>query len=349
MTNKLTSPRGLLLTVDLNALKDNYAALAAKAKGAKTAVSIKANAYGLGADRCGTALYEAGCRDFFVARMGEALALKPHVRDAKIYIFDGITSPEDLDLCHEHGLTPTLNNHEQITVFKEKPCPAILHIDTGMNRLGLHHSQVERVSPTTREYIEMVMTHAACADDDNDEMTEEQFARFEKAAAQFPNAKRSVCNSAATQKYPHMHSDLVRCGIAVYGAYGMKPVAHLTAPILSIHKGRKGETVGYGATYTFEQDATIATLGIGYADGLLRSGSNTAHFYINGTPCPITGRISMDLTTTDISALGDSPKVGDSVEILGEHQNIDALAKDLSSIPYEVLTAFGNAMPKNYI
>lgn len=343
------SARGLVLKVDLSAILENYKYLCALGKDATTAAVVKADAYGLGADIIAPLLYQHGCRNFFVARIGEAMSLAPLLNDARIYILDGVSSTNDLEHCRAHGLIPILNSRAQIETYKKAPCPAALHIDTGMNRLGIRPEEIDLINLSELD-LKLLMSHAACADDDDDEMTGVQFSKFQKIRKQFPDIPASFCNSAATIKYPEMHCDLTRPGIALYGGiFDMKPVVSLSAPIRQIRSVKKGDTIGYGATYTADQDMTVATVGIGYADGLFRSLSNTGKVFINNQACPILGRISMDLLSIDISKIDNKVKLNSEVEILGKNQSISELAQDAETISYEVITTLGKTIEKCYL
>ena len=343
--------RGLKLRVDLSAIVQNYRHLCKVAGKSTTSAVVKADSYGLGADKICPLLYSEDCREFFVARIGEAIALKDYIpsTDTTIYVMDGITNENDLKICHTYGFIPVLNSLNQIRIYKAHPCPAALHIDTGMNRLGIRTQDINKID-LPKDNIVMVMSHAACADDEDDTMTEGQFKAFKQACEAYPKAKKSFCNSAATLKYPYMHCDLVRPGIAIYGGFpGMKPVVSLSAPILQIRNIPKGETIGYGATYTAETDLKTATLGIGYADGLSRILTNRGRVFIGGHACSILGRVSMDLTSINISDLTGEAKSEDEVEILGPHQTIMDLAKDAQTISYEVITTLGKTIEKCYL
>lgn len=343
------SARGLVLKVDLSAILESYKYLCALGKDATTAAVVKADAYGLGADIIAPLLYQHGCRNFFVARIGEAIRLAPLLKGARIYILDGVSSTDDLEHCRANDLIPILNSRAQIETYKKTPCPVALHIDTGMNRLGIRPDEIDFINLNELD-LKLLMSHAACADDDDDEMTGVQFSKFQKIRKQFPDIPASFCNSAATIKYPEMHCDLTRPGIALYGGiFDMKPAVSLSAPIRQIRSVTKGDTIGYGATYTADQDMTVATVGIGYADGLFRSLSNTGKVFVNNHACPILGRVSMDLLSIDISKIDKKDKLDSEVEILGKNQSISELAQDAETISYEVITTLGKTIEKCYL
>ncbi|MGM0421848.1 MAG: alanine racemase [Pseudomonadota bacterium] len=361
--------RDLTLHIDLKAIQRNYLILKEHAPNSRIAAAVKADAYGMGMEKVAPALYAAGCREFFVAQIGEAISLKTETlkdkKDIKIYALNGISSQKDIKKFTDHNIQPVLNSIPQIKLWQDAAkaagtrLPAMIHFDTGINRLGLSNSETEWAlqTPTAFEGLDItaIITHPASADRPDSPQTEDQFIQFKKICAQFTDLPRSFCNSAAVFLRPDYHLDLIRSGIALYGGNPvpdrqnvMQSVVSLTAPVLQIRQVKAGDSIGYGASYTCQTDSTLATLAIGYADGLPRSLSNCGHVYFQGQPCPIRGRISMDLTVIDISALSNPPKPGDHIEILGENQSVDDLAMDAGTISYEVLTMLGKQVQKCY-
>jgi alanine racemase len=349
-----------VLTIDLAALTDNYKTIKARTKAAVGA-AVKANGYGIGAAAAVQTLHSAGCRDFFVVTLDEALLLGSliEMKSARLFVLGGLYAGAE-DEYATHGIYPVLNAPDDITRWdalckkQGKSPPCALHIDTGMNRLGL---RAENVTADTGAglNIEMVMSHFACADERDHALTSEQAKQFAKLAALFPRTQKSLCNSSGAFRNADWHYDVLRPGYALYGGNPtpeaenpMKPVVQISASVLQTRTVKKGESAGYGAGHVFTKDSTIATVAIGYADGLPRAGSGRVVFYYNGQPCPCVGRISMDVTMVDISALPQKPEQGDVMEILGPHQDVDALAGACGTIGYEILTGLGRRHSRIY-
>lgn len=356
------------LTIDLGAVRANYQTLKDRV-GDKCTVAavVKADGYGLGADRVASVLLSEGCTNFFVSSPAEGAALRPHVQDAKIYILNGFYDTH-AESYLEHNLIPVIDNLKEIERYKtigkgqDKDLPAALDFDTGMNRLGFGVEGANHLlaHPDMLEGLEVdtVMSHFASADEPDNPLNREQYETFKKITAHFPQAQKSLANSFGVFLNPEYHFDMVRPGMAMYGlnptplqANPMSPVASLKVPIIRLRDVKAGETIGYNETHTFDQDTCVATVAAGYADGLLRALSNKGKFYWKSYPCPIRGRISMDLITTDLSKIPENerPKPGDFLEVLGTHQTADDFANDAGTIGYEVLTSLGERYKRQYI
>ncbi|MEL6288894.1 MAG: alanine racemase [Pseudomonadota bacterium] len=355
-----------VVVIDQQALVENYSALAARAAPGETAATVKANGYGLGIEQVAPPLWDAGCRTFFVATPQEGIALRQLLSTPTIYILDGLL-PRTRDTYLAHDLTPCLGSLAEARAWSDSGRPAALHIDTGMCRLGLSPKAFEELlgDAALRDALDvtLLMSHFACADDISDAMTVRQLARFDAmlaaARAHFPSARGSLANSAGTIDAAVARYDLARPGIALYGAEAindlanpMTPAAQLFARVLAIRDDWAEDTVGYGAAYALGDVSRVATLGIGYADGLSRHLSVTTgeagarngggEVAVGDTRAPIIGRISMDLTTIDVSHLGeDAIAVGDWVEIFGETVAVDEQARAAGTIGYELLTGLG--------
>lgn len=341
------------LSIDLQSLKANYQAFERLCPRAMVAPAIKANAYGLGMVPVAKALMESGAKAFFTARLKEALDLRQALGDeVQIFVLDGLMAAPEL--YHDHGLSPVLNTMAQIKAYGAKGSlkGAALHLDTGMNRLGIEEEHWQALK---KDYdlnaLTLLMSHLSCADEPDHEMNRRQWAKFSEFSAEL-TCPKSLANSAGAHLGPDYHFDMIRPGIGLYGAgpFGeaidtLEPVVGLRAQILQIRDVQTGQTIGYGQGFVAKKPMTIATVGIGYADGLLRSGSGRARFFIDGLPCPVVGRISMDVLALDIGAIMTSngakkgARCGDWVEILGPHHPIDEMAKAFGTIPHEVLTA----------
>lgn len=346
------------LMIDLDALRANYTRFQTLV-GPRCAVAgiVKADAYGLGAEPVARVLLQAGCDLFFVATLDEALALRGFLAPEypEIAVLGGLYVGAEKEYL-ANGLAPVLNTLGEVFRWgRAAPGrPAILHVDTGMNRLGLDGDEVVRLLDDPGLLcgvpLSAIMSHFACADEPDHPMTLGQKARFMDISAYFPGVKRSLSNSAGLFLGPAYHFDIVRPGIALYGGAPlagrpnpMHPVVGLDAQVLQLRRVRKGETVGYGAAHCFEKDGFCATVALGYADGFLRSLSGRGRMFWKQYSLPIVGRVSMDLVTLDCAGIPDVdlPCPGDFVEIIGKNQSLESVASDAGTIPYEILTGMG--------
>lgn len=331
------------LIISLEAIAANYSMLAKKFSGAECGAVVKANGYGLGALPIARKLAKTGCQKFFVATMEEGIALRKIMKE-QIYVFHGVQK-NDVNAFTEHGLIPVLNNPLQLEIWpKDMPCA--LHYDTGMTRLGLDVNE----GKLERDII-LIMSHLAFTEDEQHPMNRQQLETFKKIAALYPEIPKSLCNSHAVNFSDEYHFDVARPGIALYGGSNkdMKNVVTITASILQIHQVMKPQTVGYGGDYKAMPGDIIATIPIGYADGILRSLGNKGKVYCGGYELPIVGRISMDLVTIKINNLPpELRRVGQMVEVLGEKYNILDMAADAGTIEYEIITRLGNRFERVY-
>jgi len=347
------------LRIDLNALARNYALLRARAAPGECAAVVKANAYGLGVAPVARRLLREGCRRFFVATAAEAAELRAVVPDASIYVLEGAVRGMADELAASHAI-PVLNSLEQIARWRGRG-RAVLHVDTGMARLGLSAADVATLAADRDALagieVELVATHLACADEPEHTLNREQLARFERLRAQLPSAPTSIGNSAGDLLGGPHRGDVVRAGIGLYGGnpFGaganlMAPVVELTAPILQIREIDEVQTVGYGATYVVRPPARLAIVGAGYADGYPRCLGNRAAAAIAGRRVPVVGRVSMDLTCVDVTALpADAARVGDAVELIGSTVPLEEVAAAAGTIGYEILTGLGSRLVREYV
>ncbi|CAA7623158.1 alanine racemase [Magnetospirillum sp. UT-4] len=357
MTNHDRAPA--ILAIDLDAVVANWRLIKARAPGAEAAAVVKADGYGLGAARVAKALARAGCRSFFVATIDEGIALRKVLPEQALYVLCGPLPGAGMDLV-AHRLVPVLNSLEQIGLWlglgraTGEALPAILHIDTGMNRLGLDAAAVAHLAaePALLEglSVPLVMSHMACADEPGHAMNRAQLDAFNALAGRLGlAAPRSLAASSTVFLGADYHFDMVRPGAALYGVNPvpgqpnpMAPVARLEAKILQVRDVDTPQTVGYGATHHVAAKGRIATVAAGYADGLFRSLGNRGFGVIEGVRVPVVGRISMDLTTFDVSGLApDVARPGAVIELLGPDHTVDDLALEAGTIGYEVLTALG--------
>jgi alanine racemase len=345
-----------VLEVDVGAIVANWRTLCARHPAGAVAGVVKADAYGLGAPLVAPALFAAGCRHFFTAHLDEALALRPLLPGVMLAVLNGLL-PGTEPAFRSNDITPVLGSLGEIAAWRAEasrvgePLGAILHIDTGMARLGLTDAEVATLAaePALLEGIAVrfVMTHLVSAECAEDPLNERQRQHFAAAAGRLPPAPRSLANSSGIFLGEHFASDLARPGAALYGINPvpgrpnpMRPAVHLTARVLSLRRLEPGESVGYNATWRAARESRIATLGVGYADGWPRSLSNRGAAFFDGRRLPLVGRVSMDLTTFDAT---DHPRLaaGDWLELIGPAAPLAAVAEAAGTNEYEILTSLG--------
>ena len=361
-----TTTPAATLTIDVDAVVANHRIVADRVAPSTTAAVVKADAYGLGLQHLAAPLRRSGCREFFVARLEEGIELRDLLDDAVIHVFDGVTPGSAPDLVR-HDLVPVVNSLAQLERWRteatrlDRALPTVLHVDTGMLRLGIDDGElatlVDRPDLLDGLNVTTVASHLASADEAAGDQSERQLQRFRTARKLLPMGRASLANSAGVFRHPDFHFDLARPGYALYGGHPqpdrgpnpMRPVVTLEAPVLQVRPGVPGETVGYGATHVVDRPSLLATIGLGYADGFLRSGSGRGRLVIAGRDVPIVGRISMDLTTIDVTDLPDGAvREGDRVEVIGATRTIDDVAADAGTIGYEVLTSLGRRYRRRY-
>lgn len=351
------------LEIDLGAVVHNHAFLKGKlAGGAACSAVVKADGYGLGAVPVAGALLAAGCDEFFVATFAEGAEIRAALGPGpRIYVLHGPNGATAKDFT-ALGLVPVLNSLADIAYWggaaKDAKNPAILHIDTGMNRLGLPRPDVARVTEDMLAPLDMlcVMSHMACPDTPAHPMNRMQLEAFKAAVAALGGKYRySLANSAGILLGPEWHFDLARPGCGIYGinplsnaSNPMKPVVTLSGRILQVRDIAEKGTVGYGATYDISPPAKTAVLSVGYADGYFRSLTGRGAVFIGGVKCAVVGRVSMDSIVIDVTALGRTPVPGDWAEIIGPHQTADDVAAEAGTIGYEVLTSLGQRFERTY-
>ncbi len=345
-----------VLEIDLGAIVANWRLLSARHPAGAVGGVVKADAYGLDAQKVAPALQQAGCRHFFTALLEEALTLRPLLPGAMLAVLDDpIVGTEHV--YREQGIVPVLGSLDEIGRWQAEArragtsLEAILHIDTGMARLGLMEREVLTLAadPSLLEGISIryVMTHLVSAEYPEDPLNESQRERFESLAARLPPAPRSLANSSGIFLGSHFASDLARPGAALYGINPtpgepnpMHPVVRLSARVLAVRALEAGRSVGYNATWRALRPSRIATLGVGYADGWPRSLSNRGAAFFDGRRLALVGRVSMDLTTYDATGLAHLAP-GAWLELIGPAQPLAAVAEAAGTNEYEVLTSLG--------
>jgi alanine racemase len=365
MTNSKTF--GARLTIDLDAIVENYKLLRGTFTGEECAGVVKANAYGLGADHVAPTLYQAGCKTFFVAHLNEGIALRGILPEADIHILNG-PLPGSESYFAEHRLVPVLNSLGAIEAWKHfaqsqngrNIPPSDIHLDSGMLRLGLPPDEInrliqepERLDGVTVNYF---LSHLACATELENPLNQQHLESFLSDVKILPETKKSFCGSSAIFIGPEFHFDLARPGAALYGINPlpgrpnpMRQVVRLQGKILQVRDVDTPQTVGYGATHRVTRKGKIATVAVGYADGFFRSLSNCGCGYVGDIRVPIVGRVSMDLITLDVTEVPEQQlQTGRLIDLIGPHYDIDAIAEDAGTIGYEVLTAMGSRYERVY-
>jgi alanine racemase len=360
---------GGILTVDLAAIEENWRALGRRAMPSECAAVVKADAYGCGLEQVGQKLARAGCRTFFVADLGEARRLRAVAPDPAIYVLNGLL-PTTAPAFAEINARPVIGSLVELAEWdafcsaQEWRGGAALHVDTGMNRLGISVNDAAALAPRIRAEnhgITLLMSHLACAQDPEHPLNAKQIALFREVRLFYRGIPSSLANSSGVFLGNPAHCDMVRPGVALYGVNPtpgkrnpMRPVIELKAHVVQVRAIGKGETVGYDATWTARHATRIAIVAVGYADGYLRAASATdrspgAEAIVAGKRCPVAGRISMDLTAIDVGALPENAvRRGDLVTLIGDEIDVDDFADKAATIGYEVLTGLGRRYHRVY-
>jgi len=358
-----------VLTVDLDALVANWRKLEKTAVPAECSAVIKANAYGCGTEPVAQALARAGCKTFFVATAEEAAAARAALPSAVIYVLNGFiqNTGEAYAKIDARPVIGDLNELAEWDVFCRRTGwagGAAIHIDTGMQRLGLTVAEAQGLIPRIHagdHGISLVMSHLACAESLNHPMNARQLAAFRAIASEFSGVPASLSNSSGIFLGSPFQFDMVRPGAALYGVNPtpeadnpMLPVVELKARVAQIRDVERGESVGYGGTWTARRPTRLAIISAGYADGYFRAGSSNdgtrgAEVMVAGKRCPVAGRISMDLTAVDVTDLEkNAVRRGHLVTLIGEGITVDELAHHFGTIGYEVLTSLGPRYARIY-
>jgi len=358
-----------VLTVDLDAVVANWRKLEKTAVPAECAGVIKADAYGCGVDQVARALAAAGCKTFFVATLDEARAARAALPSAAIYVLDGFfqNCGDAYAKSDARPVIGDLNELAEWDVFCRRSGwagSAAIHIDTGMNRLGMSLTEAQGIIPRINagdHGITLVMSHLACAENLNHPLNARQLATFREIASQFSGVPASLSNSSGVYLGAPFQFDMVRPGAALYGVNPtpeadnpMQPVVELKARVMRIRNVERGESVGYGAVWTARRPTRLAIVSAGYADGYFRAagggdGTRSAEVMVAGKRCPVAGRISMDLIAVDVTDLpNNAVRRGHMVTLIGEGITVDELAHHFGTIGYEVLTSLGPRYARVY-
>lgn len=344
------------LDIDLAAIAANWRALRARHVPGATGAVLKADGYGLGAAPIAARLLAEGCRHFFTATADEAIALRAVVPEAMLCALNGLASGTERD-CASHGIWPALGSLDEVARWSAagravgRPLPALLHVDTGMARTGLSAAEIASVrdEPALLDWVEIrfVMTHLVSAERPGEAVNEAQRARLAALSWLLPSVPRSLANSAGIFLGARFGSALARPGAALYGvnptpgrANPMGEVVRLSAPVLQLRDIPRGATVGYNEGWLAARASRIATVGVGYADGWPRRLTDRGHAAFDGRTVPLVGRVSMDLTTYDVT---DEPAIraGSRLELIGTSRTLSDVAAEAGTNEYEILTSLG--------
>ena len=367
-TGPAESEAGGILTIDLAAIVANWRALGERAASAQCAAVVKADGYGCGLEQVAGALAKAGCETFFVANLAEARRARAAVPKAVIYVLNGVL-PGTAAAYADGNLRPVIGSNAEFdewSAFRKASGwhgEAALHFDTGMNRLGFPHEEAAQIAGRLGRGhgIALVMSHFACSEEEHP-LNAIQNERFRDLSALFPGIPGSLANSSGIFLGQDVHHDLVRPGVALYGANPtpgkknpMQTVVTLEGRIVQLREVEQGATVGYSATWTARRPTRLAIVSVGYADGFLRAasasdGRSGAEAIVAGRRCPLAGRVSMDLIAIDVTDLPEAEVArGDLIMLLGRGIGVDDLAARAGTIGYEVLTSLGRRYRRIYI
>ena len=353
---------GGILTVDLAALEANWRALSRRATPSECAAVVKADGYGCGIEQVSRKLSRAGCKTFFVADLAEAAHVRNAAPEAAIYVLSGLM-PGTVATFAELRARPVIGSLVELAEWdafcnaRQWRGGAALHVDTGMNRLGITANEAAALAPRIRSEnhgITLLMSHLACSELTEHPLNERQIKLFREVRILYRGIPSSLANSSGIFLDAAAHCDMVRPGVALYGVNPtpgrnnpMRPVVELRARIVQVRNVTRGETIGYDGMWTAKRSTRLAVIGVGYADGYLRAASSTderpgGSAVIAGQRCPIVGRVSMDLIAIDITDLPDAgARRGDFVTLIGDGLSVDEVAQAAGTIGYEVLTGLG--------
>lgn len=360
---------GGILTIDLGALVANWRALSSRTMPSECAGVVKADGYGCGIEQVTAALVKAGCKTFFVADLSEARRVRETATEAAIYVLNGLmpgTAPAYAELRARPviGSMVELAEWDVFTSAQAWRGGAALHVDTGMNRLGISVNEAAALAPRIRAEnhgITLLMSHLACAENPEHPLNDRQIRLFREVRLHYRGIPSSLANSSGIFLNDAAHCDIVRPGVALYGvnptpgrSNPMRPVIGLQARIVQVRTVPRGETVGYSATWTAKRTTRLAVAAVGYADGYLRASGSTdetpgGNAIIAGKRCPLAGRVSMDLLAVDVTDLPEGAvRRGDVATLISNEITVDEVATAAGTIGYELLTSLGRRYHRVY-
>ena len=335
------------LTVDTAAVAANWRAFAAASAPATAGAALKADGYGLGARAAAAAVVAAGCRDLFVAQWREAAALGPQPDGVRIAVLHGVM-PGEMPGALASRAVPVLVTAAQVAMWKPTGLVCDVMIDTGMNRLGL--TPADAVSGLLDGLaIDVLHSHLACGETPAHPLNARQLADFAALKARLPARRYALASTAGISLGAAWHFDLVRPGLGLFGGgtlngNALRPVVALAARVVQVREIPAGATVGYGATFTAARPTRLALAAIGYADGYVRALGNAGSAHVEGTRCPVAGRVSMDLTAFDVT---DAPPLAEGAWIDIDF-DLAAVAAATGRSQYELLTGLGDRYSRHH-
>ena len=368
-TGPPTAQAGGILTIDLAAIVANWRALGRRAMPVECAAVIKADGYGCGIEQVATALAKAGCKTFFVADLGEARRVRSVAPEQTLYVLNGLlaytaAAYAELRARPVIGSMVELAEWDAFCATHQWRGGAALHVDTGMNRLGISAADAAALAPrirTENHGITLLMSHLVSSEEPEHPLNARQIQAFRQVRILYRGIPASLANSSGIFLGDKAHCDMVRPGVALYGvnptpgqSNPMQPVIELQAHVVQVRNVARGETVGYNAAWTAKRASRVAVVAVGYADGYLRAASASddrpgGNALVAGRRCPIAGRVSMDLLAIDVTDLPDSAaRRGDLVTLIGGGLSVDAVANAAGTIGYEVLTSLGRRYHRVY-
>lgn len=360
---------GGILTINLAAIEANWKELSRRAMPSECSAVIKADGYWCGLEQVARALVNAGCKTFFVADPGEARRVRSVAQDSAIYVLNGLlpgtaTTYADINARPVIGSLVELAEWDAFCATNQWHGGAALHVDTGMNRLGISADEAAALAPRIRAEnhgITLLMSHLVVAEQPEHPLNEKQIQLFREVRLLYRGIPGSLANSSGIFLGSGAHCDVVRPGAALFGvnptpgrSNPMRPVVELHAHVVQVRTVPKGETIGYNALWTAKHATRVAVVAVGYADGYPRAASATdaapgADAIVAGTRCPLAGRVYMDLLAIDITALPDhTVRRGDLVTLIGGAIGVDDLATAAGTIGYDVLTSLGSRYHRVY-
>lgn len=356
--------RGTCAEVDLAALRSNYQILKRQAPNSKVLAVVKADAYGHGLIPVAQALPESD--GFGVAILEEAVALRRSGIAQPIVLLEGVLSQEELQIAALHRIAVVVHHQQQLDFLEnaqlEIPLSIWLKFNTGMHRLGLELAELEhalqRLRASRNAADITLMSHFACADEENSTVTAQQFELFSEVCRRYPDLKASLANSGGVFRHSDFHFDWVRPGIALYGCspllgvsaetLGLKPVMQLRSKLIALRTVVEGESVGYGATWVATKTTPVGIVGIGYGDGYPRHIKPGTVARVGGVECELIGRVSMDMMAVDLSNISGA-QLGDDVLLWGEGLPVEKIAESAGTINYELLCHITHRAERRYL
>ena len=356
--------RPTVAQVRLDAIIDNYRLACDKAPGSRTMAVIKANAYGHGMLAVARSL-ESRVHAFAVATIDEAVELRDGGIQAPVLIMQGVNDAADFAEAAASDFWVMLHQQEQLqtllTTKTAKPLKTWVKLDTGMHRLGFSPEALDDVctSLASSDKVQqgaVLCTHLACADDLTNPMTQEQLALIKRHASRY-ELSMSIANSAGILFWPETHANWNRPGIMLSGscpansidsaAIGLRAAMSMHSEIIAVRNLSPGEGVGYGGDWVATRHSKIGTIAIGYGDGYPRHAPSGTPVLVNGQRVPLTGRVSMDAVSVDLTDL-DEAEVGDPVELWGENLSLNEVASSAGTIGYELIAGLTGRVPLQY-